>query len=53
VITREFVEAEIASLEAERQKAINFQIKAEGALEAYRVILGKLEEVGGDGTGSD
>lgn len=42
-ITKEFLEAEIASLEAEIQKANAFAVKAQGAVEAYKVLLNRLD----------
>lgn len=43
-ITKEFLQAEIRDLEAEVQKAKVFIIKAEGTIEAYDMLIGKLEQ---------
>jgi hypothetical protein len=42
-ITKEFILAEIGDLEQEAQKANAFLLKAQGAIEAYRVLLKRLE----------
>ena len=42
VITQEFLQAEIADLEAESQKAQTFIVQAKAAIDAYRMLLGKL-----------
>lgn len=42
-ITREFLAAEISDLERELQKATIFIHKAQGAIEAYRLMLNKLD----------
>lgn len=42
VITQDFLEAEIRDLEAEIQKANAFMIKAQGTIEAYRMLINRL-----------
>lgn len=42
-ITREFLESEIAELERELQKAVNFQIQAQATISAYRMLLNRLD----------
>lgn len=42
-ITKEFLEAEIRELEAEINKANAFIIKAQGTIEAYRMLINRLE----------
>lgn len=42
-ITKEFLEAEIRDLEAEIQKAHAFIIKAQGTIEAYKMLINRLE----------
>lgn len=42
-ITKEFLEAEIAELEHEKQKALTFQIQAEATISAYRMLINRLE----------
>ncbi len=42
--SREFLEAEIQHLESELAKVHTFQIKAQGVIEAYRMLLTKLDE---------
>ena len=43
-ISREFLEAEISALAAEIDKAKVFLIKAQGTIEAYKMLISKLEE---------
>ena len=43
-ISREFLEAEISDLAAEMQKAQAFMLKAQGTIEAYKMLISKLEE---------
>lgn len=42
-ITKDFLEAEIRDLELEVQKANAFMVKAQGAIEAYQMLLRRLE----------
>jgi hypothetical protein len=42
-ITKEFLEAEVAELEREMQKAVTFQIQAQATIQAYRMLLDRLE----------
>jgi len=42
-ITKEFLEAEIADLQAEAGKAQAFLIKAQGTIEAYQMLINRLE----------
>lgn len=42
-ITKEFLEAEIKDLEQEIQKANTFILKAQGTVEAYRMLINRLE----------
>jgi hypothetical protein len=42
-ITAEFLEAEIRDLELEIQKAHAFVLKAQGTIEAYRMLVNRLE----------
>lgn len=42
-ITREFLESEIRDLESEMQKAQVFIIKAQGTIEAYQMLIRRLE----------
>lgn len=42
-ITKEFLEVEIGALEQEIQKANVFIIKAQGTIEAYRMLINRLE----------
>jgi len=44
MLTREFIEGEIANLEGERQKAQGFLLQADGAIAAWNTALAKLEE---------
>lgn len=41
-ITQEFLEAEIRDLETEMQKAQAFMLKAQGTIEAYRMLINRL-----------
>lgn len=42
-ITKEFLEAEIQSLEQELNKAQVFQIQAQATVAAYKMLLNRLE----------
>jgi hypothetical protein len=42
-ITREFLEAEIADLREEARKADAFLLKAQGTIEAYQMLINRLE----------
>lgn len=42
-ITKEFLKAEIAELELELQKAVNFQIQVQATITAYRMLLNRLD----------
>ena len=42
-ITKEFLEAEICDLETEMQKANVFMLKVQGTIEAYRMLINRLE----------
>lgn len=42
-ITKEFLEAEIRDLEAEIQKAQAFVLKAQGTIEAYSMLINRLD----------
>ena len=42
-ITKEFLEAEIAELENELQKANTFVIQAQATITAYKMLLNRLE----------
>ena len=44
VITQEFLQAEIDSLEAERQKAQTFIAQVQGTVAAYRMLIAKINE---------
>ena len=44
VITQEFLQAEIASLEVEMQKAQTFFAQAQGTIAAYKMLIGRLGE---------
>ncbi len=41
-ITQEFLQAEIADLEAEMLKAQSFFVQAQGTIAAYKMLIGKL-----------
>ena len=43
VITKEFLEAEIRDLEVEIQKAQAFILKAQGTVEAYHMLIRRLD----------
>ena len=45
VITQEFLQAEIADLQRESEKAKTFLIQADAAIGAYKVLIAKLIEV--------
>jgi hypothetical protein len=42
-ITKEFLEAEIADLRREAGKAEAFLLKAQGTIEAYQMLINRLE----------
>jgi hypothetical protein len=42
-ITKEFLEAEIRSLETESQKAQTFLIQAQATVQAYKMLINRLE----------
>ena len=42
-ITKEFLDSEIRDLELEIQKANAFILKAQGTIEAYRMLINRLE----------
>ena len=42
-ITKEFLQAEIAELENEMQKANTFVIQAQATIAAYRMLINRLE----------
>lgn len=48
MLTREYIEAEIANLETEKQKAHGFMLQADGAIAAWKTALSKLDEAGQD-----
>ena len=43
-VTKEFLVAEIEDLGLEIQKAQAFMLKAQGTIEAYQMLIRKLEE---------
>lgn len=42
-ITKEFLQAEIAELESEMQKANTFVIQAQATIAAYKMLINRLE----------
>jgi hypothetical protein len=42
-ITKEFLETEICDLEAEAQKAQNFLVQAQGTIQAYKMLINRLD----------
>jgi hypothetical protein len=42
-ITKEFLESEICELEIEAQKAQNFLVQAQGTIQAYKMLINRLE----------
>lgn len=50
-ITKEFLESEIADLEREIQKAQAFMLKAQGTIEAYKMLINRLEAPEPEGNG--
>ena len=42
-ITKEFLESEIRDLETEAQKAQNFLAQAQGTIQAYKMLLNRLD----------
>ena len=42
-ITKEFLEAEVRDLEQEVQKAHAFILKVQGTVEAYKMLINRLE----------
>jgi hypothetical protein len=43
-LTKEFLLTEIGSLDSELQKAQAFILKAQGAIEVYKVLIRRLDE---------
>jgi len=44
VITKEFIESEIADIEREMANAREFLIKAQAAIDVHRMLLNKLDK---------
>jgi septal ring factor EnvC (AmiA/AmiB activator) len=42
-ITKEFLESEIADLETESQKARNFLIQSQATIQAYKMLINRLD----------
>lgn len=42
-ITKEFLESEVRDLELEVQKANAFMLKAQGTIEAYKMLINRLD----------
>jgi len=42
-ITKEFLETEIRDLEIEAQKANTFLIQAQGTIQAYKMLINRLD----------
>lgn len=42
-VTKEFLESEIRDLEVEVQKANAFILKAQGTIEAYKMLINRLD----------
>jgi hypothetical protein len=42
-ITKEFLETEIRSLESEVQKASNFLLQAQATVQAYKMLINRLD----------
>jgi len=42
-ITKEFLESEIRDLETEAQKAQNFLMQAQGTIQAYKMLINRLD----------
>ena len=42
-ITKEFLESEIRELEIEAQKAQNFLVQAQGTIQAYKMLINRLD----------
>ena len=42
-ITKEFLESEIRDLETEAQKAQNFLVQAQGTIQAYKMLINRLD----------
>lgn len=42
-ITKEFLQAEVAELESEMQKANTFVIQAQATIAAYKMLINRLE----------
>ena len=42
-ITKEFLESEIRDLETEAQKAQTFLVQAQGTIQAYKMLLNRLD----------
>ena len=43
-VTKEFLEAEIADLRNEARKAEAFLLKAQGTIEAYQMLINRLDQ---------
>ena len=43
VVTKEFLTAEIADLRTEMEKAQAFLLKAQGTIEAYQMLINRLD----------
>jgi hypothetical protein len=42
-ITKEFLESEIRDLEIEAQKAQNFLMQAQGTIQAYKMLINRID----------
>lgn len=42
-ITKEFLESEIRDLETEAQRAQNFLVQAQGTIQAYKMLINRLD----------
>jgi hypothetical protein len=42
-ITKKFLESEIRELEIEAQKAQNFLVQAQGTIQAYKMLINRLD----------
>ena len=52
-ITKEFLVAEITDLEQEIQRANAFVIKAQGTVEAYKMLINRLDQPEPEQTNDD
>lgn len=43
-ISKEFLESEIAAMQSELEKAQTFLIQAQAVINAYRMLINKIEE---------